>query len=411
MPQNTEPPNGASSTETPTSFFNSAFIEINDSEIDSYFDYSAGVKAGQDSFKSPRLTPLSSPTLGQHLGVNPGGGWGNQTIRESIGSEMFQNFSSGSSAMKTVADMASRAQNSIILLQTNSFGQPSPPNSSSNSPDKYAPPGDISPLDSLISHVPTDSSRRVHGQVTPPDDANKSPVIAHTSLVLPTRLTPPERTPMVSPRRMSPRQRATSMSEQLSGASGTLAPTAVPRRRRRSSSGQTVSRRQRKGVSFDEHPQDVQEAKRRRFLERNRVAASKCRQKKKAWMQDLESDARTAQNTSRQLKAVVGMLREEILQLKNELLKHNTCDCAPIRQYLNNEAIRLAEGVGNLGNLPRLGNPPELGNYATDAANAAATISSASSKAAADNEAKLSSLMASPEFDLDYVDNAEAAMV
>lgn len=61
-------------------------------------------------------------------------------------------------------------------------------------------------------------------------------------------------------------------------------------------------------------------------------------------MQDLESEAREAQNMSKQLKTCVSMLKEEILQLKNELLKHNTCECVPIRQYLSNEAIRLAGG-------------------------------------------------------------------
>ena len=94
---------------------------------------------------------------------------------------------------------------------------------------------------------------------------------------------------------------------------------------------------------------ESQEAKRRRFLERNRVAASKCRQKKKAWVQDLEAEAREAQAMSKQLRACVGALKGEVLQLKNELLKHNTCDCTPIRQYLSNEAVRVADGGSGSG--------------------------------------------------------------
>lgn len=90
----------------------------------------------------------------------------------------------------------------------------------------------------------------------------------------------------------------------------------------------------------------MQEAKRRRFLERNRVAASKCRQKKKAWMADLEMEAREAQARSKQLKHCVSMFREEILQLKTELLKHNSCECTPIRQYLTSEANKLGSNGG-----------------------------------------------------------------
>ncbi|KAF8425107.1 hypothetical protein EV426DRAFT_532116 [Tirmania nivea] len=87
--------------------------------------------------------------------------------------------------------------------------------------------------------------------------------------------------------------------------------------------------------------QGTLEAKRRRFLERNRVAASKCRQKKKEWMQNLEETARTAQNNSRYLQAAVVQLKDELLHLKQELLKHHGCDCTQIRTYLMQEAEKV----------------------------------------------------------------------
>ncbi|ORY05983.1 hypothetical protein K493DRAFT_344746 [Basidiobolus meristosporus CBS 931.73] len=56
--------------------------------------------------------------------------------------------------------------------------------------------------------------------------------------------------------------------------------------------------------------------KRRRFLERNRVAASKCRQKKKIWVKELEQRSQMVANRNRELRQLVGQLKEELLQLK-----------------------------------------------------------------------------------------------
>lgn len=85
--------------------------------------------------------------------------------------------------------------------------------------------------------------------------------------------------------------------------------------------------------------------KRKKFLERNRVAASKCRLKKKQWMQELETNARKAQSDSKHLHGMVGILREELLRLKGELLKHSSCGCEQISTYLLNEAAKVAEGA------------------------------------------------------------------
>ncbi|KAI9757626.1 MAG: hypothetical protein M1815_000560 [Lichina confinis] len=84
------------------------------------------------------------------------------------------------------------------------------------------------------------------------------------------------------------------------------------------------------------------ERKRNRFLERNRVAASKCRQKKKEWTSKLEGRARSLQLERDQLSIVVGSLKDEVLFLKGEMLKHSNCDCERIRHYLNREADNLA---------------------------------------------------------------------
>ncbi|KAI5790133.1 hypothetical protein EDC01DRAFT_657708 [Geopyxis carbonaria] len=329
-------------TDTLSEYFNtSAYMDM-----ETYFD----LQSAGDS-KSPQInTAPNSPPLNPQYRTSP-------ILWNGVrGSPRFHNFTTSLSDLGVGSPQTGISPLQTTIEPDNFMGNPSPPNSSESSPNKYAPPGDISPLDSLIVNMP-ESSRTVHGQVTPPEDSMNSPNLEplHHSLTLSMRLTPPGASPILSPRSTSPRQQHTSGSENTTRESG---------RKRRSSTAQSSSRKQRKSLSVEELP-EVQEAKRKRFLERNRVAASKCRQKKKAWMQDLETEAREAQNMSKQLKLCVGMFKEEILQLKNELLKHNTCDCTPIRQYLSNEAIRLAEvgaGAGSLG-MNKTARPSDASQY------------------------------------------------
>ncbi|KAJ2887770.1 hypothetical protein GGI21_006823, partial [Coemansia aciculifera] len=80
------------------------------------------------------------------------------------------------------------------------------------------------------------------------------------------------------------------------------------------------------------------EQRRRRFLERNRVAASKCRQKKKMWIQDLERRADDVTMQNRSLHIAVAQLKEEVLILKNQLLAHSNCGCTAVQQFLHSDA-------------------------------------------------------------------------
>lgn len=79
------------------------------------------------------------------------------------------------------------------------------------------------------------------------------------------------------------------------------------------------------------NPRIIEAEKRSKFLARNRAAASKCRQKKKEWTSSLEAHARDLQNNKAQLEMVIGLLRDEILFLKCEVLKQTSCSC-PCRQ-------------------------------------------------------------------------------
>uniref|UniRef100_A0A8C4IUC4 Cyclic AMP-dependent transcription factor ATF-7 n=1 Tax=Dicentrarchus labrax TaxID=13489 RepID=A0A8C4IUC4_DICLA len=65
--------------------------------------------------------------------------------------------------------------------------------------------------------------------------------------------------------------------------------------------------------------------RRQRFLERNRAAASRCRQKRKLWVNSLEKKADDLANMNVSLSNEVSLLRNEVAQLKQLLLAHKDC--------------------------------------------------------------------------------------
>ncbi|KAK2108786.1 Alcohol O-acetyltransferase [Saguinus oedipus] len=82
---------------------------------------------------------------------------------------------------------------------------------------------------------------------------------------------------------------------------------------------QSTSGRRRRAANEDP------DEKRRKFLERNRAAASRCRQKRKVWVQSLEKKAEDLSSLNGQLQSEVTLLRNEVAQLKQLLLAHKDC--------------------------------------------------------------------------------------
>ncbi|KAI9270830.1 hypothetical protein BY458DRAFT_509874 [Sporodiniella umbellata] len=72
-------------------------------------------------------------------------------------------------------------------------------------------------------------------------------------------------------------------------------------------------------------PEDDQ---RRQFLERNRVAALKCRQRKKQWLADLQDRVEYLASDNENLQSQTSLLREEVISLKTLLLAHKDCKVA-----------------------------------------------------------------------------------
>lgn len=83
----------------------------------------------------------------------------------------------------------------------------------------------------------------------------------------------------------------------------------------------------------DGYPFQVSSA-RQSHLEKNRVAAHKCRQRKKEYINGLEGRAREFSTKNKLLKENVAMLREEVLTLKNEVLRHAGCGFWAVDEYL-----------------------------------------------------------------------------
>lgn len=73
---------------------------------------------------------------------------------------------------------------------------------------------------------------------------------------------------------------------------------------------------------------ETDEQKRKNFLERNRQAALKCRQRKKQWLQNLQAKVEFYGQENDQLTSQVTNLREEIVKLKTMLLVHKDCPVA-----------------------------------------------------------------------------------
>lgn len=65
--------------------------------------------------------------------------------------------------------------------------------------------------------------------------------------------------------------------------------------------------------------------KRKQFLERNRVAASKCRQRKKQLMSKMESELAYYSNGFREMSVQVTQLRDQLMAVRNVLMNHKDC--------------------------------------------------------------------------------------
>ncbi|KAF2156562.1 hypothetical protein K461DRAFT_263600 [Myriangium duriaei CBS 260.36] len=82
--------------------------------------------------------------------------------------------------------------------------------------------------------------------------------------------------------------------------------------------------------------------KRDKYREKNRVAAAKCRAKKKEHIDGLEDNHRTQGMLNALLKQTEQQLRDELSYWRTQALQHGFCDCQAIQEYNLRKARALA---------------------------------------------------------------------
>lgn len=171
----------------------------------------------------------------------------------------------------------------------------------------------------LLTGIDPASTRAQYGQVTPPDDE--------------------------TPGQFSPRH---GQSQPVNSP-----PLAAAKKRKRSSATNTQKpKRSRKNVAlsvpFDPQnvdPNSPEQVRRLKFLERNRVAASKCRQKKKQWIDKTEGQAREMQSHNNSLRLLIESLRNEILYVKAQMVRHMDCESSDIKAFIEQRHESFADAI------------------------------------------------------------------
>ncbi|KAH7113072.1 hypothetical protein EDB81DRAFT_922343 [Dactylonectria macrodidyma] len=173
--------------------------------------------------------------------------------------------------------------------------------------------------------------------------AAKIPVYEPSQTVLPTAEREKKRPRRPQNRRKS--QESSSLSE--TGASTLVSD--VPKLRKRGRKLKVpkepvTAHRQQKGGSNDDEdlPWDP---RRRHILERNRIAATKCRLRKRDEASALASREQAMEDQNRYLSTCFDQLTAEIYHLKTQLLRHTDCNCVLIHKYIANEARKSVDGL------------------------------------------------------------------
>jgi len=84
------------------------------------------------------------------------------------------------------------------------------------------------------------------------------------------------------------------------------------------------------------------ETKREALRERNRIAANKCRQQKRARINELQVKERDLISRKHYLNMVVEILKKELVDLRSKCLEHAGCGCESIREYLEDTVTELS---------------------------------------------------------------------
>ncbi|EKG09390.1 Basic-leucine zipper (bZIP) transcription factor, partial [Macrophomina phaseolina MS6] len=115
------------------------------------------------------------------------------------------------------------------------------------------------------------------------------------------------------------------------------------KRKRPIKAGKSSSRKHgRKTTVVENGDLDPEEkSKRDQFLDRNRLAAHKCRQKKKESITKLDHEFRDLSARNKYLHAEVQLLDNTLYELKDLIFQHTDCHYGPINEFIRIEAEKV----------------------------------------------------------------------
>lgn len=118
------------------------------------------------------------------------------------------------------------------------------------------------------------------------------------------------------------------------------------KQRTMSSEGRAPKRARRDSEASDDEDANMEcgegDNKREKYREKNRVAAAKCRAKKKGHVDQLEDTHRTQSALNTALKQTEKSLRDELSFWRTQALQHTFCSCRPVQEYNMRKAQSLA---------------------------------------------------------------------
>ncbi|KAJ3086873.1 hypothetical protein HK102_012295 [Quaeritorhiza haematococci] len=224
---------------------------------------------------------------------------------------------------------------------------PPPPSSSSQQPDdqlsNYSSAAS-SPMSSpqQMPLVGATHVRRLSNSALNPNTGLNSTLWAPSSPSTTSSIDPSENASTVAAAQSEQKQEP---QEQPGQSEASSSKATAPKKGRPSSSTSTRGTKRKAGGGKDADTEEDMDDKRRKFLERNRLAASKCRQKKKQWVEELQRQSTEISAKNRQLQLLVSQLKEEVIVLKNQLLLHRNCQCNVIQAYTASQFASSSSGA------------------------------------------------------------------
>ncbi|MCJ1431870.1 hypothetical protein MMC27_001226 [Xylographa pallens] len=174
----------------------------------------------------------------------------------------------------------------------------------------------------------------IHNPLTPPDDHD------HDAYKLDTMLLGP----MQSPEQMPPQFSADTAKRQRAKSSTKGAAKLSKCQYQQPAPFQGIA------PSLSDDPSSPKNIKRVAFLERNRMAAFKCRAKKKEWTMELEELTRDLKTSKEQHTIAIASLESELFYLKHEVFRHSDCSAAMCQAGQNHITANPDSELGALSN-------------------------------------------------------------